>query len=201
MTRIATIATALFALTACRSDERGTPATTDEPTLAAGGAHAPAASTFLDPGAAEPERVTRAIAVLSPTAGHETRGVVRFEEEGGAVVVTADVERLPPDVHAMHVHVYGDCSAPDGKSAGPHFHFSGSSLDPEVKIVTGNLGELRGDGGAAKHEVRLERATLHGRFSILGRAVVVHAKGNDPTQPPDGAAGARIACGVIGIDE
>jgi Cu-Zn family superoxide dismutase len=48
------------------------------------------------------------------------------------------------------------------------------------------------------HVATIERASLQGRKAILGRAVVVHERGNDPQSPPIGNAGGRIACGVIG---
>ncbi|HET7300300.1 MAG TPA: superoxide dismutase family protein, partial [Oleiagrimonas sp.] len=35
---------------------------------------------------------------------------------------------------------------------------------------------------------------------VLGGAIIVHAKPDDYTSQPSGAAGARIACGVITAD-
>jgi superoxide dismutase, Cu-Zn family len=159
------------------------------------------ATTFVDPGAEQPQPVTEAIAVLFPTQGHQVSGTVRFRSNGReGLEVISTVEGLTGPLHAYHVHVYGDCSAPDATSAGPHFHFVGSSLDESVPVITGNLGELRGTAtGPATHQLRLPLATLHGRYSLLGRSVVVHAGGNDPDVTPDGGAGARIACGVIGV--
>jgi len=152
------------------------------------------------PAATAPEA---ALAVLRPTEGNEVRGTVRFDPADPAgLVVDARVSGLEPGVHAFHVHVSGDCTAPDGTSAGTHFNFVGSSHDPpeEIERITGDLGELDADTqGRARHRETIERAALFGPKSIAGRAVVVHARGNDPTQPPIGAAGARVACGVIGV--
>lgn len=155
---------------------------------------------FVDPGAAEPVAVGEVIAVLGPTRGNKVHGTVSFRAVEGGLEVTADVVGLPRGPHAFHVHVFGDCTAPDATSAGDHFHFTGSSTDPNEPVIIGNLGELNGDNaGKARVTTTVEGATLQGKFSILGRSVVVHEKGNDPTHPPDGAAGKRLACGVIGV--
>lgn len=154
---------------------------------------------WLDPGAPDPVPVREAVAVLTPASGSHVTGVVRFRDDGDLLDVTASVDGLTGGVHAYHVHVFGDCSSPDAESAGPHFHFTGSSFDKRPRIITGNLGDLRPDDRlTTTHRVRVD-AELQGRYSIIGRAVVVHERGNDPTSPPDGAAGRRLACGVIGI--
>lgn len=156
-------------------------------------------STFVDPGAADPQPVREAIAIVEPLGGSGVRGTVRLRETSGGLDVFAAIEGLSPGRHAYHVHVFGDCSSPDGKSAGPHFHFHGSSLDEHVEIITGNLGELVGTPDAiATHRTTIA-ATLHGPFALVGRSIVVHEKGNDPAVTPDGGAGTRLACGVIGI--
>lgn len=157
-------------------------------------------TAFVDPGARSRQPVQEAIAVMYSSTGLRL-GTVRFVDTGQrALEVFTQIEGLPAGVHAYHVHVYGDCSTPDAKSAGPHFHFTGSSLDESVKIITGNLGELTADAeGRFVHQTRVPHAQLQGPFSILGRSVVIHAEGNDPSVTPDGGAGARIACGVIGV--
>lgn len=158
----------------------------------------------VDPGAEDSPPVTRAVAMMHPTQGHEVRGVVHFEAGEHGLAVRAELEGLPGPAHGAHVHLLGDCSAPDGTSAGTHFNFLGSSKSPPADIdrITGDLGNVEaGPDGRGTLEATLGEASLQGPFSILGRAVVVHAKPNDPTQPPIGAAGARLACGVIGIDE
>jgi Cu-Zn family superoxide dismutase len=40
---------------------------------------------------------------------------------------------------------------------------------------------------------------LDGPNTIIGRGVIVHAGADDLTSQPSGAAGPRVACGVIGV--
>ena len=148
------------------------------------------------------DKAQGAVAILYPTAGNEVRGTVHFRPSGNNLTIDTTATSLSPGEHGYHVHIYGDCAAPDGTSAGTHFNFEGSSLNPPEDIghITGNLGTLMADqNGNAEHSAEIENATLSGPKSIIGRAVIVHAKANDPAQPPIGAAGSRVACGVIGI--
>ena len=153
----------------------------------------------VDPGSTAKGSVTQAIAVLHTPMGMPV-GNVRFAVVGDDLDVVTTIDRLPPGKHAYHVHVFGDCSSFDLESAGPHFHFTGSSFDKSVKHITGNLGDLMPDAtGRASHRARLESAALHGKYSLLGRSVIVHDKPNNPAVTPDGGAGPRLACGVIGV--
>lgn len=201
-------------IVACARDERPatTPAAASAPAaqpssqMAAGGMqhdmHGMHGGTALvDPGAPDSRNVRDAVAMLHPSSGSNVTGWVRFQQtDDKGLDVTANIDGLPGGRHAYHVHVYGDCSSPDAKSAGPHFHFTGSSFDKTVNIITGNLGELSPQSdGKAIHSTRIANARLHGPYSVIGRAVVVHAKPNDPKVTPDGGAGDRIACGVIGV--
>jgi Cu-Zn family superoxide dismutase len=67
--------------------------------------------------------------------------------------------------------------------------------DASGSHVLGNLGELQPDASGRATGSRTVDARLR---QLLGRAVVIHEKGNDETKP-DGAAGNPIACGVVGI--
>ena len=113
-----------------------------------------------------------------------------------------EVEGLPPGKHAFHVHAYGDCSADDGSSAGPHFDFKGSFTQQQADHIAGDLGELSADAGGKAHlEASIRDATLQGPYSVIGRSIVVHESPNDTTKPPEGNAGGRVACAVIGIEK
>lgn len=159
---------------------------------------------WIDPGTDDAVGVHEAVAVLAPTKGSAVSGVVRFREDENGLDVSAEIDGLTGSVLAYHVHVFGDCSAPDGASAGPHFHFAGSSFGRPPRTLIGNLGELFPDGNlTTRHHARL-RATLHGAFSIVGRAVIVQERSAEVGAPRsareiDGPPRKRLACGVIGI--
>ena len=147
--------------------------------------------------------VKQAVAVLHSTAGNKTHGKVTFTQEGEKVKVVADLEGLNPgQKHAFHVHQFGDCSAPDGMSAGGHYNPEGHEhgLPDKEKRHAGDLGNIQADNdGKAHYEISVDNISVAGvKNPIIGRAVIVHAKVDDGGQPV-GNAGARIACGVIGV--
>ena len=153
--------------------------------------------------AAEASAPQAAIAVLHATKGNNCHGFVRFTQEGDSVKVIAELEGLNPgQKHAFHIHQYGDCSAPDGMSAGGHYNPEGHQhgLPDAEKRHAGDLGNVQADNeGKTHYEITVENISVMGkRNPIIGRGVIVHAKVDDGSQPV-GNAGGRIACGVIGI--
>lgn len=147
--------------------------------------------------------VDQAVAVLHPTQGNNTRGVVKFYQLQDGVKVVADVRGLHPNaMHAIHVHEFGDCTAPDGTSAGGHYNPEGHEhgLPEQEERHAGDLGNLKADGaGRAQYEITVHNITVAEMNNpVIGRSVIVHA-GRDTGAQPTGDAGPRIACGVIGI--
>ena len=148
--------------------------------------------------------VTDAIAVVAPTQGQKAGGTVRFHRQGEGVHVTGELTGLTPNAkHGFHVHEFGDCSAPDGASAGGHFAPEGhphGAPDPATHHA-GDLGNVEADAnGQAKVDVTVPGLTLAaGDRAIVGRAVIVHAQPDDLTSQPTGNAGARMGCGVVGV--
>ena len=147
---------------------------------------------------------TELIAVLSPTEGNQTTGVVTFKSaENGQVAIEAQLAGLPPNSkHAIHIHQYGDLTSKDGKSAGDHYnpmHHPHALPDKEDRHA-GDFGNLESDqNGNANFKLTVDNISLAGRLSpIIGRGVVVHAKPDDGSQPT-GNAGDRLAVGVIGV--
>jgi Cu-Zn family superoxide dismutase len=148
----------------------------------------------------------RATAEINPTEGNSVHGTVTFETVAGGVRVTADIEGLSPGDHGFHIHEYGDCSAPDGSSAGGHYNPThaphGGPDKPEGQRHIGDLGNIHaGPDGKAQYDRVDPIISLGGSYSIIGKSVIVHAGADDLVSQPTGDAGPRVACGVIRADE
>ncbi len=144
----------------------------------------------------------KAIALLSPAKDKAVKGVVTFTQTAKGVKVYAHLEGLTPGKHGFHIHEFGDCSAPDLTSAGGHFNPTQMSHGAPTDTIrhAGDLGNIVADDkGMAVLEWVDPVMQLSGPNSIIGRAVIVHAKEDDLKTQPTGNAGAREACGAIGI--
>src|SRR5262245_16727435 len=148
--------------------------------------------------------VTDAVAVLAPTQGQQARGTVRFHQEKDGLRITGEVTGLTANAkQGFHIHEFGDCSAPDGASAGGHFapeaHPHGAP-DPATHHA-GDLGNVEADAsGNAKVDITVKGLGLDsGERAIVGRALIVHGGADDLTSQPAGNAGPRVGCGVIGV--
>ena len=151
---------------------------------------------------AEKAQITMAICVLHPTEGNEVSGVITFTKTDEGIKVVADVTGLTPGKHGFHIHEFGDCSKLDGTSAGGHFNPEGTKhgAPTDKKRHVGDLGNLEAnEKGNAHLEWTDTFISFSGSHNIIGRAVIVHAGKDDLSSQPTGAAGARVACGVIGI--
>lgn len=141
-----------------------------------------------------------AVAILKPTKDSQIHGRVAFAPVEKGVLVIAEVHGLKPGKHGFHIHEKGDCSAPDGSSAGGHFNPSEmphGAPDAE-KRHAGDLGNVEADENGDAFYERIDTVIkLEGPNSIVGRAVIVHNDPDDFTTQPTGNAGGRGACGVI----
>ena len=130
-------------------------------------------------------------------------GTVSLEETPHGVLLNAGLRGMPPGVHAFHLHSVGRCEPPF-KSAGGHFNPFGRQhglLNPQG-LHAGDLPNIHvGEGGALSFEVLAGLVTLGAGESSLfdadGSAIVIHEGPDDYRSDPAGAAGKRIACGVI----
>ena len=150
--------------------------------------------------AAQSTEIKEARAVLNPTKGNRAQGLVVFTQVEGGVKIVADVDFLEPGKHGFHIHEFGDCSSPDGSSAGGHFNPSHKKhgAPDGVERHAGDLGNIVADDKGRGHYERIDTVIkLNGPDTIVGRSVIVHANADDFTTQPTGNAGGRVACGVI----
>ncbi|KJH46484.1 copper/zinc superoxide dismutase [Dictyocaulus viviparus] len=144
-------------------------------------------------------------------------GLIDIQQSGPAVVVgdtsylfllkSCRLSGLPPGLHGFHVHEYGDLG--DGcNAAGLHYNpfmMEHGGPDSAVRHL-GDLGNIYTQSdGMTTVSITDTKVTLNGRYSVIGRAFVIHAQRDDlglgtaPTSKTTGDSGSRIACGVIGI--
>lgn len=140
-------------------------------------------------------------ASLKPTQDNKAQGNIKFQESGGAVHITGKISGVPAGKHGFHVHEKGDCSAPDGASAGGHFNPTAKQhgAPGAAEHHVGDFGNVEAyANGDVTLNVQLDGVSLNGPNSIIGKAVILHGGEDDLKTQPTGNAGARLACGVIG---
>lgn len=148
------------------------------------------------------EKVTEAVALLQPTQDNTAKGTVTFTQVGEGIRVNVELTGVKgkPGKRGFHIHEKGDCSAPDGTSAGGHFNPHASEHgDPDGDVRhTGDFGNVEVDAnGNISAEFLDSHISFVGEDSIIGRGVILHAGTDDLKSQPTGNAGARAACGVI----
>jgi Cu-Zn family superoxide dismutase len=147
--------------------------------------------------------VTYATAIMTPTKDSTVNGKVTFTEQFGKVKVEGELSGLEPNSeHGFHIHEFGDCSTADGASAGGHFNPQNQPHGPMTGAHhAGDFGNVKADAsGHAVISEEISDVSLEGpRNAIIGRGVIVHKTLDDLKTQPTGNAGARLACGVIGV--
>ncbi|SZD72610.1 Superoxide dismutase [Cu-Zn] precursor [Candidatus Ornithobacterium hominis] len=146
--------------------------------------------------------VSEVIVPLSSKSGSSVAGSATFTQSGNEVTLKVDVTGLKGSEHAIHIHENGDCSADDGSSAGGHWNPTGDDHGKwgEGDFHYGDIGNLVADAeGKSTLVFTTDKWTLeeNAENGLRGKSVIIHAKADDFTSQPSGAAGDRIACGVI----
>jgi Cu-Zn family superoxide dismutase len=164
------------------------------------------ASTSVWAVAAEAKDVTVDINKVTEAGIGDKLGTVVIEEQPKGLSFKVDITGIPAGEHGFHLHTKGDCAtaAKDGKptpglAAGGHY-------DPtEAKTHAGPTGEghkgdlpfLTATDKGVNSVVTAARLTL---ADVSGRALVIHAGGDNYTDHPENGGGAgRIACGVVPV--
>ena len=128
-------------------------------------------------------------------------GTVVLRATPHGTLLHATLHSLPEGAHAFHVHTVGKCEAPF-KSAGGHFNPDGKlhGFDNEGGMHAGDMPNIHVPASGSL-EIEILNTLMRLDASLFdddGAAIVIHEGADDYRTDPAGAAGPRIACGVIG---
>jgi superoxide dismutase, Cu-Zn family len=132
-------------------------------------------------------------------------GTATLTQTPAGVLDDLVVRGLPAGERAFHIHQIGKCDPADGfKSAGDHFAVGdqkhgfmtegGPHAGDMPNIFVGETGSARAEMLQAGVSLKEGPSNV---FDADGSSLVIHANPDDHHSQPSGAAGDRIACGVI----
>jgi superoxide dismutase, Cu-Zn family len=162
-----------------------------------------AASPSLAEKATPAEPAHDAVVQVAPTQGNTVTGSLALTGTPQGVRITGSIQGLKPDAEfGFHIHEKGDCTAPDGSSAGGHFNPTQAQHGNPTGSShhAGDMLNIKSNSeGVAQVDVTAAGTTLHGdpNTDVMGKAIVVHESPDDYTTQPSGNSGKRVACGVI----
>lgn len=155
-------------------------------------------------GAAAAQSMPSASAKLEDTNGNRVGSVELKQTANQGVWLAVKIDKLPPGEHAFHIHETGKCAG-DFKSAGGHYAPEGHKHGVLVEggPHAGDIPNLHvpADGKLTVEifapNVSLKKGVANTLFDDDGSSFIVHEGADDYKSQPSGAAGDRIACGVI----
>lgn len=146
----------------------------------------------------------QAICVLHQT---KYKGYILFTEKAKYTEIHVKLEGLPPGKRGFHIHEKGNLM--DGcQSLCAHYNPKNKNHGDlnEKDSHVGDLGNIIVDKkGKVDCVIQAKQVRLTGKYSVIGRSIVIHQKeddlgnGNDEESLITGNAGKRIACGIIGF--
>jgi len=189
-----------LALVGCSKNNQHVNAATDE-----GGSQSTVSTMAPAP---EPEPAppleTATATLQGAPADTDFKGTVTFTPQGNGVKVTAHLEGVDTDgLHGFHVHENGSCVHGEGEkhftSAGGHFNPDKAehACPPTEPRHAGDLGNIQVTNGKGDLEFTTNLLSLTGPNTVVGKAIILHAKADDCKTQPTGDSGDRLACGVV----
>lgn len=150
--------------------------------------------------------IKEATAIIGSTNDSGLTGMAVFTQDGDQITFIIEVQNVSPGLHAVHIHEKGDCSAPDGTSAGGHWNPTDVAHGKwgEGEFHLGDIGNMTvGEDGTGTMTLTTDLWEIGtgSDIDVVGKGIIVHADADDFVSQPSGNAGARIGCGVIVLSE
>lgn len=125
--------------------------------------------------------------------GSAMNGVVRARETGDLLVVRVELSNVKPGAaHRVVFHANGNCSSPNGFSAGAQWSPPGAK-DPPGRLIPEAYADTN---GTAILTARIKGVRLGGTDGLEKRAVLVY-EGSKAEPPRPSVPNDVIACGVF----
>ena len=145
---------------------------------------------------------------VTATGVGESLGTIVISKATHGILLTPQLQGLPPGAHGFHIHEVPDCAPgmdDEGKmaaaqSAGEHYDPEGNMKHGSPLVGDGHLGDLPvlmvDVAGRATEAVEASRLDYD---DVDNKALVIHAGGDNYSDVPEkaGGGGERIACGII----
>lgn len=141
--------------------------------------------------------------------GKKVEGYILLEEDvkKKATKIVIRLKGLSQGLHGFHIHKSGDLRNSCKSLCGhynPHKLSHGGPKDKERHV--GDLGNIKPNSkGVVSTTFYDKLVKLRGKYSVVGRSIVVHDKeddlgtGENKESKITGNAGSRIGCGIIGL--
>ena len=148
---------------------------------------------------------TASAIIKGGSAAPSLSGSIFFSDVAGGVQVCVSVKGLPdykpaannqPPIgpHGFHIHQFGNCEI--GNPEDP-FKAAGEHWNPDNQPHGNHAGDfpvLFSNNGRALMCFFTDRFKVR---DVIGKAIIIHQNPDDYRSQPAGAAGKRLACGVI----
>lgn len=143
--------------------------------------------------------------IKGTTSDSPVLGEAQLTDTAKGLKVDIQLTHVPPGKHGLHIHQNGNCGDA-GNAAGGHFNPSSVPhgflpKDGPAQAHPGDMGNIQiSQDGTGTLTVTLPSVSLQeGVHAVGSRAIVLHEKEDDFSQPT-GNAGGRIGCGVIAVE-
>ena len=133
------------------------------------------------------------------------RGTVTFTEVPNGTEVSVEVQGLPPykpavggnppvGPHGFHIHENGTCTV--GNTSEP-FMPAGEHWNPTNQPHGNHAGDFPVLFSNNGHSRMIFFTNKFSVAQVIGKAIIIHESPDDYRTQPAGAAGRRLACGII----